>query len=544
VKTRLAEYHEYKRFDSWAVLQKVDADLKVRIGIPKNFSLLTHFVLKNPHRLAIKLYHGKHPFSPIPKKAVQKAPLAAAPVDSQALKAPSARSAGSQKNPSKSGYAGTKPVAARPGVEDHLKNNGLLTLNFYQGDIRELLSALAMKRELNISMSPEVAGNVSVHLNQVSLSKALDAITLAGGFGYQKLGDLYYVYKPKEGKELHSERLQMRIFKLKYVDVDKAQDILGTIPGMRMLKIHKPTRTLIVEDFPENIAKVESILNNWDIMPKQVMIEAKILEVELTDDMSLGVDWEKVLGTVRIGTGGFTSAVLPTTESVSPVPSTGTGIFGNLIAGAGTNHQFAAALDALQTKTRINTLSTPKIMAIHGQPARVQVGGQQGYRVTTVSNGIATETIEFIDTGTILDITPHIVDEDHILLDVAPSIDAARIEEGGIPVVKTTTVKTTLLARNGETIFIGGLIQDSKTTIRDMVPCFGDIPILAPLFGRTFRGIGKAELVVMITPQLLDDKLRRIDEQAIAKTRETEEILNKEPLPPKEVMQELMFPQR
>ena len=222
------------------------------------------------------------------------------------------------------------------------------------------------------------------------------------------------------------------------------------------------------------------------MQPKQVLIEAKILEVELTDDMTLGVQWDKILGDGRIAT-RFGRAVLPEDGPVSPLPKEGVGLFGNLITGAGTSHQFALALDVLQDKTNVNILSTPKILAIHGKPARVQVGGQQGYRVTTISNGLAVESIEFIDTGTILDITPHIVDNENILLDVQPSIDAARIDEGGLPVVKTTTVRTSLLAKSGQTIFIGGLIQDSKARLREQVPLFGDIPILGLLFRSTSR---------------------------------------------------------
>jgi type II secretory pathway component GspD/PulD (secretin) len=419
---------------------------------------------------------------------------------------------------------------SRPVILIESGGKGLMSLNFLDVEIREALSALALEREINVATAQDVSGNITVHLYHVTLDEALRAMTLAGGFDYLKRNDLYYVFKPKKERDPEAERLRMRTFKLRYAEADKVKAVLDGLPGMREIKIHVPTKTIVAEDTPENMKKIEEIISRLDLRPKQVMIEAKILEVTLTDDMSLGVNWNDILGDVTLGTGGFSTAILPADGPLSPVPSTGSGIFANLIAAAGTEKQFAAALDLLQTKTRVNTLSTPKILAIHGKPAKVQVGGQQGYRVTTTNVGVATETIQFIDTGTILDITPYIDDEGNVLLNVTPSINAAKIE-GGIPVVSSTLVSTWLMARNGETVFIGGLIQDRETKTRDMIPCLGGLPILGVAFGRTFSGIGKSELVVLITTNVLDTDHERTTRAAMEKARGIEKKFEKG-LPP------------
>ena len=413
--------------------------------------------------------------------------------------------------------AETEPEDSRSEIVDQLTESGLLTVNFYQIDIRDILSVLALKREINMVMAQDVSGKVSVHLYNLPLEEALDAITLAGGFNYQKRGDIYYIYKPKEARDPQAERIQLRVFKLKYGAIEKIQDVISALPGIRTVKIHEASNTIIVEDTPENIRKIETLVHYWDTKPKQVLIEVKILEVNLTDDMSMGVNWQQLLGDLTIGTQGFSTP--------------GAGIFADVVAAAGSAHAFAAALDALQTKTRVNTLSTPKILAIHGKPARVQVGGKQGYKVTTVSANLATESIQFIDTGTILDITPYIDDENNVLLSVQPSINSAVIGPTGIPVVQSTTVNTWLMAKNGETVFIGGLISDNKRNSKNIVPCLGDIPVFGLLFGQTRRSIGKSELVVLITPQVLDAELKRSAQEAIGKTRKFEDILKKEPLP-------------
>ncbi|MFH1489776.1 MAG: secretin N-terminal domain-containing protein, partial [Pseudomonadota bacterium] len=406
--------------------------------------------------------------------------------------------------------------------------NDLLSVNFLNVDIREALSALAMEREINIVTSQEVSGMISVHLFGVGLDEALRAISLAGGFNFQKQGEMYYIYKPKERIDPDIRNLETRTLKLKYAEVGKVQEAVNQMEGMRKIKSHEPSGTIIIEDTRNNIERVESLIRHMDVMPKQVMIEAKILEVSLTDDMAFGVNWNDFLykGAVELGTGGFTTAIKPVDVPISPVPATGTGLFSNIITRAGTREQFTAALDILQTKTKVNTLSTPKILAIHGKPAKVQVGGQQGYKVTTSNLGVATETIQFIDTGTILDITPYIDDDGNVLLNVKPSINSAKIE-AGIPVVSSTAVSTWLIAKNGETVFIGGLIQDTKTKTREMIPCLGGLPLFGAAFGRTVQGTGKSELIVLITPKILEPDDQASHQGPIKKMEEAVEELEK-----------------
>ncbi len=536
VKTRLPNYRKYKNAESWVKLEQAENDLNVRIGLLKDFLRFTYSVLKDPDRLVINLYRDES------RSAIMSEKAAADPEDASELtpavvteplssetpqdkRPPSTKKTQSKKSIGLTQTTGSEPTEKRQGGIHRSSKENLLTLNFYQGDIREILSGLAMQQKINIVTAQDVSGKVSVHLYQVTFNKALYAICQAGGFSYQKQANVYYVFKPKTAVEPQAERLKMRIFKLEYADLDKIQEVLSAIPGIRMVKIHEPSKTIVVEDTPENIEKIETLIRFWDIQPKQVMIEAKILEILLTDDMALGVNWEQMLGDVRIGTGGFSRAVPPSAGSgVSPVPGESAGIFSNIIIGAGTRYQFTAALDALQAKTKINTLSTPKILAINGKPAKVQVGGKQGYAVTTVNQGISTESIEFIDTGTILEITPYIDHKNNILLEVKPSLNSAEIQQG-IPVVRSTNVTTWMLAKNGETVFIGGLIENTGTETQSSVPCLGDIPGLSWLFGRFSKGAEKTELIVLITPQILENGVPkgRENQENIDKIKEKEE---------------------
>jgi type II secretory pathway component GspD/PulD (secretin) len=408
----------------------------------------------------------------------------------------------------------------------------MMSLNFFDVDIREVLSALALQREINVVAAPEVSGNISLHLFDVTLNQALEAVCSAGGFAFYKKNGMYFVSKPRDDEEPKPGDFEIRIFTLQYTEIDKIQEILGAIPDLRLVKTHEPTRTIIVEDTVENIERVATIIRYWDTMPKQVIIEAKILEIRLTDDMSLGVEWDKILGDARVATSSFSRAVnrTETNPDVSPVPDTGSGIFSNYITGVGTTGQFAYALDALKAKTTVNGLSTPRVLAIHGIPARVQVGGQQGYRVTTANVGVTQESIEFIDTGIVLDITAYIDDTETILLKVQPSVTSAELQ-AGIPVTNTALVNTSLLVKNGETVFIGGLIQDTKIKSKDAVPLLGSIPGLNVLFGRNSRGIDKTEIVVLISPQIVTDEVETVKPETQEKLNKFKNSFKKEPLP-------------
>lgn len=536
VTSKQAIFRGNEKYGSWVVLEDSGNDLGVRIGLPKDFVRFSQFHLTDPSRYVINLYQQEKPTPSLPKKKDTDVEILAKPSEEKRMpSAPTEKKAATpDPSPAKTVKEAIPPVKRPPvekadvaqepvmtpvlpprteeispveeksEAEELPPPEDLFTLNFYQSDIRELLSALAMQRELNIVLSQEVIGDVSVQLYRMTLTQALDAITLAGGFSYTNYGDVYYFFKPKEARDPQAGRLKMRIFRLKYAAVDKIQEILDAISGMRMIKIHEPSKTLIVEDTPENIEKIETLLNYWDAKPKQVLIEAKILEVTLTDDMSLGVDWQKMLGDGAVGTAGFSRVAVPTTPGVTPVAGgEGAAFVGSIITGAGSVTQFAAALNALRSKTKVNTLSTPKILAIHGEQATVQVGGQQGYPVSTTSEGVLQQSVQFIPTGTTLSITPWIDDDGNVLLDVRPEISSVTLSSTGIPTVKTTNVSTWLLARSGQTVFMGGLIQDTTSSTRETVPCLGSLPGLGALFGRSVQTGSKTELVVLITPRII-----------------------------------------
>jgi hypothetical protein len=236
VKTALAEYREYKNSESWVKLEQEGHDLNVRIGLLKRFLRFSFAVLNEPDRLAINLYWDESHSVFSPKRATAdpedtSVPILAVVTDPISSETPKVKEPRSIKTtpPKKSinltQVDESKSTEKRQTDNVRSSNEKLLTLNFYQGDIREILSGLAMQQKINIVTSQEVSGKVSVHLYKIPFNNALDAICQAGGLSYYKQENVYYVFKPKTALEPQAERLKMRIFKIEYADLSRSTSL-------------------------------------------------------------------------------------------------------------------------------------------------------------------------------------------------------------------------------------------------------------------------------------------------------------------------------
>ena len=378
-----------------------------------------------------------------------------------------------------------------------------IDLKFKEANLVEVINMLAEKGKYNIVMGSGVSGKVTFDLHGVTVLDALEAALKINGYGYEKKGDIIYV-KPAAQIEAIKDQpaqtlevpetvlLQVRSFKLNYADASEVITLLKE-SGSRYgkININKSNNVIIVEDTDENISKIESILKDIDAIPRQVLIEAKILEIRLSDDTQLGVDWSEVSSS-----GKATMTVQGANFSV--LPSVGTpGLFFNAVT-----PNFNMFLDALQQKGDLKTLATPKLIALDNKEAQIIIGGRLGYRVTTTINQVTTESIEFLDIGTMLKITPRIGDDGNILLSIYPKISDGVITQG-LPSETTTEVTTRVVIRNGESIFIGGLIRDRKEKASKRIPVLGSIPFIGALFGSSTESVTRTETIVVITPHIV-----------------------------------------
>lgn len=253
--------------------------------------------------------------------------------------------------------------------------------------------------------------------------------------------------------------MQVRTFKVLYSDPKQVADILVK----HLSRYGKATalndrKMIVVEDTPEFMEKAKNILAELDAQPKQILIEAKVLEVRLDDGENYGVDWSKVFGSTG-GTGGSFGVNGLSSGNVISGPRQA-GVFFSIM-----NRNLDIFLEAQTTRNRVRTLSTPKLLALENQEARVSIGDSTGYKVTTTINQVTTESIQFLESGVILRVTPSVDQQGRVLLKVHPEVSSATLS-AGIPSKKSTEVTTELLSEDGQAIFIGGLIKKPAVMIK------------------------------------------------------------------------------
>jgi MSHA type pilus biogenesis protein MshL len=290
------------------------------------------------------------------------------------------------------------------------------------------------------------------------------------------------------------------------------------------LTVNRLTGTIMVTAYRKTMDRVEHYLESVKkILGRQVMIEARIIEVQLNDTLQFGIDWS-LLEKTGAGTinAGFGSLNIPTTSfnnATQAAASTSSFQLGTSSA------NFQALLTALQTQGNIRTLSNPKISVLNGHASLLTVGTNTSFvsKVTTTTTATAAgNSISFVPettsvlTGLIIGIVPYISEAGEISLNITPitsdliSLTDKTFGSAGnqltitIPVVALREMTTTVKMWDGQTVIIGGLISNNTTTNEQKIPILGSIPYLGKLFTRINNSESRSELVLLLRPSLVE----------------------------------------
>ena len=385
--------------------------------------------------------------------------------------------------------------------EDHV-----ITLTFRDTPIEEVYEMLSRQARVNVLLGKGVSGDISVNLYDVSVEEAIRHIADAAGFVVEHRSHTYIVLDREDaGKDSTRGNTQIRSLKVQYSDPKVVAGVLTKhLSRYGKITTLEDRRILVVEDLPEFMERIEELLTEIDIAPRQILIEAKILEVTLNTDETFGIDWSILGRDITAGTRGLASPLGP-------------GFFVDLVT-----QDLELFLSALARKGRVRTLSTPKLMLLENEEAEVIIGDRIGYRVTTTINQVTTESIEFLETGVILNVKGSVDRDNRMLLEIHPEVSTGEVQDG-IPSKRTTEVTTQLLAVDGQQVFIGGLITRASTENRTGVPVVSDIPLVGPLFSRQEQAVVNKETVVVITPHLVSLS----GDKATAEHAATTEIVEK-----------------
>jgi type II secretory pathway component GspD/PulD (secretin) len=373
-------------------------------------------------------------------------------------------------------------------------NETLISMTMRDTELAEVMEMLSRAERVNILLSGDVAGEVSFSLYDVPLSEAIRSIANAAGFAVEKRSGTYFIVNRDEaGNYAASDLTEIRTIPIHYADPTQLQAMLRPyLSEYGELTILAESRILMVEDTPEFIKRIEALIKSVDRQPMQILIEARILEVTLNAEDSYGIDWANFFqtgdGTGTIGTRGLDKAGGSRTK----------GLFFEIA-----RSDVSVKLSALEQDGRIRTLSSPKLLALEHEEASVIVGDRRGYKVTTTINQVTTESIEFLESGVILRVTPHVDTEGRIMMEIHPEVSTGVVDASGIPSQATTEVTTRLLVDSGDTIFVGGLIKQSVSENRNGVPILGRIPGLGLLFSSREKTSINTETIVVITPRIV-----------------------------------------
>jgi general secretion pathway protein D len=256
--------------------------------------------------------------------------------------------------------------------------------------------------------------------------------------------------------------------------------------------------TLVIETMPSEYKRIERILRRLDVAGTQIMIEVSVLEVDLTDELRFGVQWF-----FQKGNHSFTFSNAATGAIASTFPG-----FSYFLSASNIN----VAIDALSNITKVNVISTPNITVMDNKTAMLQVGDQvpiqTGTSTSTVANSAVLTTIQMVDTGVILSVTPHVNDGGRVQLDMEQEVSTATPTTSSTiqsPTIQQRRVRTSVAIGDGETVALGGLIQERDNVTRNSMPILGDIPTLGNAFGTKDDQVTRTELLIIIRPHVVRD---------------------------------------
>jgi MSHA biogenesis protein MshL len=420
----------------------------------------------------------------------------------------------------------------------------------------------------NLVVHPEVKGNISLNLKNVTVREALSAVRDLYGYDFNESG---------YGIQILPKSLQTRIFPINYLNVvrkgrsgmkvsngmnneedTEAKNVFGEYSGsqgnstevetltssgfwgdldktLSMMIKHETEGSVVVDAnaglvivraMPGSLRQIQKYLEAAELtVQKQVLIEAKIVEVTLNDGAQSGIDWS----TLAARTGKNDVWAVQGSEPLSD-PNLLGGIF-TLNVDAG---DFTGALSLLETQGDLEVLSSPRIATVNNQKAVIKVGSDEFFVTdiksttnTTVTGSSDTPEIELTPffSGIALDVTPQIGDDNDVTLHVHPTVTEVEEkvksvklnnDEYTLPLAVSTVRETDSIirARSGQIVVIGGLMQNKSLETTSKVPLLGDIPLIGALFRQKSKSVVQSELVILIQPRIIDTQLssERIDQ--------------------------------
>ena len=441
-----------------------------------------------------------------------------------------------------------------PTLEERTYSGAPLSLEFQDVSVRTILEVLAQHTNTNIVASDSVSGNITLRLINVPWDQALDIILKSKNLDKRVNGNVIWVapaaeLAKQEADELKAQQekkvldpLRTEYIRLNYAKAENVRTLIeagratsdrsssntSLLTDRGTVTIDTRTNTLIVKDTAETISNIRDLISKIDIAVKQVMIEARIVSATDTFSKELGVKWgilsQGAASNRNLLVGGNLSTIdnLKTYTTATNADGTTYPVYSGLTAANNLSVNLGAAnpagsiafgllsisdllldleLSAMQADNKGEVISSPKVLTADKQTARIMSGTQIPYQEASASGATSTS---FVEAALSLEVTPNITPEGRIGMDLSIENGSPTIVNGATAVSKDS-IKTNVVVDDGQTVVLGGVFKNTLGNDVTKIPFLGDLPYVDRFFKRTSKTNNKQELLIFVTPKLVND---------------------------------------
>lgn len=416
-----------------------------------------------------------------------------------------------------------------------------VSIDAQDANLADVLAVLAQQSGYNIVTGSELSsdnednefGKITLHLNETPISEALDLVVRAAGLSYEKVGNSFLVAPTT--KIATEVGLNSYVIPLNYTSASEVKEMVKDLT--KSAQVDTSSNSLILRTSTKVLEEVRDVVARVDRPAPQVMLEAKLIEVVVDDQEMIGVDWSRLnkitniiaengkvrqdwmipddwgsptseqgwknneggawlwMNELQVGTGG-----LPSTAPFQPLSLDNMGHFSRQMTA------FDITLNFMLRNNKASILASSKVATLNNRPANISVVDVISY-VFNAGGQSEQITVKQQEVGIVLDILPHINPEGWITTEVRPEVSSItdwRGPNADVPQVKRRTAKTTVRVKDGESIIIAGLLDTQKTKVVNRLPVLSKLPFIGGLFRSNDERIKKTDLVIQITPRILN----------------------------------------
>jgi general secretion pathway protein D len=420
-----------------------------------------------------------------------------------------------------------------------------IALHYDDQDVRKVFEMMSRDAKVNIVVSPGVSGKVTLNVQNKTLDDALAIIARLCHLTIRRENNVIFVLSANEAKKIEEENLPVRIYRLNYVKAGDMKKILepflnkgkctvsqtpdsevglpsdvqevndtgssGNTKGVSTGGNSLCSRDVLIVQGPEEILQqIDRLVTQIDVQPVQVVIEAVIVKVSLNKNSEFGAsiaildDSRKVAtvlgsGSAINGAAGVSPASI-ITNSGALTSGMATSTYGLTFGFVG--NKITGYLKALEGYGQTNVLASPRIFVLNKQRAEIHVGENIGYQDQTTTQTSTSAETKFLKTGTQLRVRPFVASDGNIRMEVRPERSSGYLNDSGIPQVSVAETTTNIMVPDGQTVVIGGMLDEEVTKNWEGLPILSRLPWIGYLFRHTTEKKTKVEFIVILTPHI------------------------------------------